>query len=44
LTTGARRDLRSSLRGLLAAHLEIRPRSQKFLDEISAEIGTSALS
>lgn len=43
LTTAARRDLRSSLRGLLAAHLEIRPRSQKFLDEITAEIGTSSL-
>jgi DNA repair protein RecO len=44
LTTAARRDLRTALRSLLTAHLEIRPRSQKFLDEITAEIGTSNLS
>jgi DNA repair protein RecO len=42
LTTAARRDLRQALRALLFAHLEIRPRSQKFLDEIVAELGTGA--
>jgi DNA repair protein RecO len=40
LTTAARRDLQQALRALLSSHLEMRPRSQKFLDEIMAELGT----
>jgi len=35
LTTSARRDLRDCLRRSLLAHLEVRPRSQKFLDEVA---------
>ncbi len=35
LTTSACRDLRDCLRRSLLAHLEVRPRSQKFLDEVA---------
>ena len=34
LTTNARRDLRDVLKLSLAYHLEARPKSQKFLDEV----------
>jgi hypothetical protein len=36
LTTAASRDLRDCLRRSLAVHLEVKVKSQKFLDEITA--------
>ncbi len=43
LTTNARRDLRDCLRNLLRAHLDARPRSQVFLDDVaqSLEMGNT---
>lgn len=38
LTTASRRDLENVLKRLVTAHLDIRPRSRKFLEEISADL------
>ncbi len=38
LTTQARRDLRDCLRRSLFSHLDARPKSQKFLDEVASSI------
>lgn len=37
LTSGARRDLENCLRRTLVAHLDFRPKSQHFLDEVMAD-------
>jgi DNA repair protein RecO (recombination protein O) len=40
MTTATQRDLQRALRGLMSVHLDMRPRSQKFLDEVSADLAT----
>ena len=40
LTTISRRDLGNVLKRLVTAHLDIRPKSRKFLEEISADLAT----
>jgi DNA repair protein RecO (recombination protein O) len=40
MTTLCRRDLSNVLKRLVTAHLDIRPRSRKFLEEISADLAT----
>jgi DNA repair protein RecO (recombination protein O) len=42
LTGAARRDLRDCLRRGLAAHLEMKPRSQAFLDEVTHDLAVIA--
>jgi DNA repair protein RecO (recombination protein O) len=43
LTGTARRDLHDCLRRALAAHLDLRPKSQTFLDEVMADVATQPL-
>lgn len=42
LTSAARRDLHDCLRNSLLAHIEIKPKSQTFLDEIMADAASAA--
>ena len=42
LTSAARRDLRDCLRRGLSAHLEIKPKSQAFLDEVTHDLAIAA--
>ena len=44
LTTNARRDLRDCLRQMLRAHLDARPRSQTFLDDVAQSLEMSGVS